>query len=143
MYTACSEHVVFMYWTRNSMNNLLSYCGLVDARISASEKNLPVCMLEQYLAVIRFFNKPFIKSLTTSFYSASQWIFALKNKCLKIPIFWGAILNSFVNNGINFRTLNLKQHYSYSGDRAVKESDSRAKNWTNKNAYLINVPISI
>ena len=24
------------------MNNLLSYCGLVDARISASEKNLPV-----------------------------------------------------------------------------------------------------
>jgi hypothetical protein len=24
------------------MNNLLSYCGLVDARISASEKDLPV-----------------------------------------------------------------------------------------------------
>ena len=24
------------------MNNILSYCGLVDARISASEKNLPV-----------------------------------------------------------------------------------------------------
>ena len=34
--------VQFMYWTRNSMNNLLSYCGLVDARISASEKDLPV-----------------------------------------------------------------------------------------------------
>ena len=31
-----------MYWTRNSMNNLLSYYGLVDARISASEKDLPV-----------------------------------------------------------------------------------------------------
>ena len=26
----------------NSINNLLSYCGLVDARISASEKDLPV-----------------------------------------------------------------------------------------------------
>ena len=26
----------------NSMKNLLSYCGLVDARIGASEKNLPV-----------------------------------------------------------------------------------------------------
>ena len=26
----------------NSMNNLLSYCGIVDARISASEKDLPV-----------------------------------------------------------------------------------------------------
>jgi hypothetical protein len=24
------------------MNNLLTYCGLVDARISASEKDLPV-----------------------------------------------------------------------------------------------------
>ena len=31
-----------MYWTGNSMNNLLSYCRLVDARISVSEKDLPV-----------------------------------------------------------------------------------------------------
>ena len=42
MYTTCSELGIFMYWTGNSMNNLLSYCGLVDARISASEKDLPV-----------------------------------------------------------------------------------------------------
>ena len=42
MYTICSELVIFMYWTGNSMNNLLSYCGLVDARKSASEKDLPV-----------------------------------------------------------------------------------------------------
>ena len=28
------------------MNNLLSYCGLVDARIRASEKDLPVMGLE-------------------------------------------------------------------------------------------------
>ena len=28
------------------MNNLLSYCGLVDARISASEKDLPVIKIE-------------------------------------------------------------------------------------------------
>ena len=41
MYT-CSELVVFMYWTGKSMNSLLSYCGLIDARISASEKDLPV-----------------------------------------------------------------------------------------------------
>ena len=26
------------------MDNLLSYCGLVDARISTSEKDLPVCL---------------------------------------------------------------------------------------------------
>ena len=42
MYTTCSELVVFMYRTDKSMNNLLSYCVLVDARISASEKYLPV-----------------------------------------------------------------------------------------------------
>ena len=42
MYTTCSELGIFMYLTCNSMNNLLSYCGLVDARISASEKDLPV-----------------------------------------------------------------------------------------------------
>ena len=43
----CTQHVstelvVFMYRTRNSMNNLLSYCWLVDARINATEKDLPV-----------------------------------------------------------------------------------------------------
>ena len=27
---------------RNSMNNLLSYCGLVDAKTRASDKDLPV-----------------------------------------------------------------------------------------------------
>ena len=42
IYTTCSELVVFIYWTGKSMNNLLSYFGLVDARISASEKDLPV-----------------------------------------------------------------------------------------------------
>ena len=31
-----------MYWTCNSMNNMSSYCGLVDTRISASDKYLPV-----------------------------------------------------------------------------------------------------
>ena len=38
VYITCFEVVVFMYW-----NNLLSYCGLVDPRISASDKDLPVC----------------------------------------------------------------------------------------------------
>ena len=59
--TTSSEHVVHincafvltfrmiyehnMLWackSGKSMNNLLSYCGLVDARIGASEKDLPV-----------------------------------------------------------------------------------------------------
>ena len=41
VYTACSELGIFMYWTCNSINNLLSYCGLVAARISTSDKDLP------------------------------------------------------------------------------------------------------
>ena len=32
----------FMYWTCNAMNNLSSYCGLVDAKIRASDKDLPI-----------------------------------------------------------------------------------------------------
>ena len=42
LYTTLSDLGIFMYWTRNSMNNILSHSGLVDARISASEKDLPV-----------------------------------------------------------------------------------------------------
>ena len=38
----CTELVVFLYWTLNLMNNLLSYCGLVGARIDASDRDLPV-----------------------------------------------------------------------------------------------------
>ena len=44
----CTQHVLSLEFSctelvsGNSMNNLLSYCGLVDARISASEKDLPV-----------------------------------------------------------------------------------------------------
>ena len=41
------------------MNNLLSYCGLVDARISASEKDLPV--LQSNLAVRSGLNFDFQK----------------------------------------------------------------------------------
>ena len=45
VYTTCFEPVVFMYRTGKSMNNLLSYCGLVDARKIASNKDLPVLLL--------------------------------------------------------------------------------------------------
>jgi hypothetical protein len=44
LYTTCSELVFFTYWTHNSMNNLLSYCGLTDTRMCASEKYLRVPM---------------------------------------------------------------------------------------------------
>ena len=32
LYTICSELVVFLCWARNSMNNLSSYCGLIDVK---------------------------------------------------------------------------------------------------------------
>ena len=38
VYTTCSE----LYFLGNSMRNLLSHCGLTDARMRASEKELPV-----------------------------------------------------------------------------------------------------
>ena len=44
MYTKGSELVVFMYRTGKSMNNLLSFSGLVDVRINTSDKDLPVIL---------------------------------------------------------------------------------------------------
>ena len=38
----CTQLVLNLYFSSNSMNKLLPYCGLTDARISASEKDLPV-----------------------------------------------------------------------------------------------------
>ena len=42
LYTTCSELVFFWDRSRKSMNNLLSYYGLTDARMNASEKDLPL-----------------------------------------------------------------------------------------------------
>ena len=42
---------IFMYWICNSINNLLSYCGLVDAKIRASDKNLPVYCISKYFLI--------------------------------------------------------------------------------------------
>ena len=42
MFSQCSKLVVFMYLTGKSMNNPLSYCGLVAPKISTSDKDLPL-----------------------------------------------------------------------------------------------------
>ena len=43
------------------MNNLFSYCGLVDAKIRASDKDLPVQVLFHYYAKInRYVNEKLI-----------------------------------------------------------------------------------
>ena len=39
------------------MNNLLSYCGLVDAKIRASDKDLPVMDSEKSVKMYKFFSQ--------------------------------------------------------------------------------------
>jgi hypothetical protein len=45
------------------MNNLLSYCGLVDARISFSEKDLPVRIVEFFRKGYKITYFAFLKCL--------------------------------------------------------------------------------
>ena len=47
LYTTCSHHVLSLEFLNielvlNSMNNMSSYCGLVDSKIRDSDKDLPV-----------------------------------------------------------------------------------------------------
>ena len=69
MFSPCSELVLFMHWTGKSMKNLLSYCGLVDVRISASEKDLPVMK---------------VKSTTATGFFPSIW----KRNCHVMKVLW-------------------------------------------------------
>ena len=50
MFCACTFHV-------NSMNNLLSYCVLIDAKIRASDKDLPVLINEKVKTHFVFLQK--------------------------------------------------------------------------------------
>ena len=90
MYTTSSELVVFMYWPGESMNNLLSYFGLVDARISTSEKDLPLLpsnlrSLIQFLKILyegAFFHSYFCKismELCNENLSRCVWKFSIRN----------------------------------------------------------------
>ena len=54
----CTQHVLNLYFSKNSMNNLLSYCGLVEARISASEKDLPVPYQRGYIYAKKYSYDP-------------------------------------------------------------------------------------
>ena len=64
----CTQHVVNLYFSENSMNNLLSYCGLTNARMRASEKDLPV-MLFQMLENI-FVYQTYLLNVLSSIYLA-------------------------------------------------------------------------
>ena len=54
MFYPCCSHVLSLQFSstqlvNNSMKNLLSYCGLIDARITVSGKDLPVHYEKQFL----------------------------------------------------------------------------------------------
>ena len=48
MFSPRFELGIFIYWTCNSINNVLSYCGLVGTKIRASDKDLPVWDADHY-----------------------------------------------------------------------------------------------
>ena len=59
----CTHHVVNLYFSGNSMNNLLSYCGLIDARMRASEKDLPLTLFIPKSKSCGSFDSNFLKSI--------------------------------------------------------------------------------
>ena len=70
IFLTCSELGIFMYRTRNSMNKLLSYCGLVDPRISASDKDLPVNIMlntQMYIKSLSCISREITSLITTVF----------------------------------------------------------------------------
>ena len=54
LYTTCSPHVPSLNF--QALNNMLSYCGLVDDKIRASDKDLPVlgCVFLAFLKAMGF-----------------------------------------------------------------------------------------
>ena len=90
----CTQHVlprlelgIFNFWTCNSMNNLSSYCGIVDAKIRASDKNLHVlALLTSFLRITGcFFVKRFcwITCLVCVVYIKLFWISKQKRLFVK------------------------------------------------------------
>ena len=59
-----------MYLTGDLMDNLLSYCGLVDAKIRASDKDLP---LHQKLIISSLRVNPIFQKGDTLLYSDGFW----------------------------------------------------------------------
>ena len=53
-YFAFNELVVFLYWTRNSVKNLSLHFGLIDARISSSDKDLSRYLSLIIISIINF-----------------------------------------------------------------------------------------
>ena len=79
MYTTCYELGIFIYSTGHSMNNLSSYCGLVNARIRASDKVsfVSAMVLKTHLSNEKYYN--FINAIISSgsMWSLHAWLEAI------------------------------------------------------------------
>ena len=64
----CTQHVLNLYFSCNSMNNLSSYCGLTDSRMRASDTDLPVHIkVPMYFHIRKLMNFQNIKNNFTFF----------------------------------------------------------------------------
>ena len=78
-----THHVMNMHFWENSMNIILSYCGLSDAKMRASEKDLPVLAY----FVIRVLGNPGQLSLTASRQCFTPISVAIESGYLNCKIF--------------------------------------------------------
>ena len=68
-----------MYWNCNSMNNLSSYCGLVDGIIRASDKNLPVPRIDCIWLRVIMWNRRWAVGILTEIWLRRFHYFLHKN----------------------------------------------------------------
>ena len=76
-----------MFWACNSMNNMSSYCGLVDAKIRASDKDLPLSLCSFCLSKVTI--KLFYRSQGQGYYLNYCNLNVLTS--VEWPIFQGVI----------------------------------------------------
>ena len=88
LYTTRSELAIFLYWTCNSMNNLSSYSGLTDSRMSASYTDLPViCFFSQFASWKKNHNKYSLKFFVDSEFEIGETIWWIRYwfVCISFP----------------------------------------------------------
>ena len=118
-------YVLDMFWTCNWMNNLLSYCGLVDARISASEKDLPV--LQSIYIKLSFLIKIVHNVWFRSMFSAAHTFGHVE--------FWKSnICFCFLQEGTVEKIKTIILNYKFDTSKSMSCQGKMCKNCTSENA---------
>ena len=119
------NHVLTLQFSRTT-NNLLSYCGLVYARISASEKDLPVCTAKSYRFAIR--QKKFLGRRGHSSSCLCVRDHFLISSAQDLTIVWPCCLRSYqLSKGCKEQANPFERLWSYMFFIA---------GWTNRKSYL-------